>query len=75
MKDGATVESNFRDYRLARIAETPKRIHVDIIPSDGRPGGVGEPGVPPVAPALANAVFALTGTRVRELPLVKTVKV
>ncbi|QAT85120.1 isoquinoline 1-oxidoreductase subunit beta [Corallococcus coralloides] len=75
MKDGAVVESNFRDYRLARIAETPKRIHVDIIPSDGRPGGVGEPGVPPVAPALANAVFALTGTRVRELPLVKTVKV
>ncbi|MHA7631504.1 xanthine dehydrogenase family protein molybdopterin-binding subunit [Corallococcus sp. M7] len=75
MKDGATVESNFRDYRLARIAETPRRIHVDIIPSDGRPGGVGEPGVPPVAPALANAVFALTGTRVRELPLVKTVKV
>ncbi|MGE6758699.1 molybdopterin cofactor-binding domain-containing protein [Corallococcus interemptor] len=75
MKDGATVESNFRDYRLARIAETPRKIHVDIIPSDGRPGGVGEPGVPPVAPALANAVFALTGTRVRELPLVKTVKV
>ncbi|RKH96708.1 molybdopterin cofactor-binding domain-containing protein [Corallococcus sp. AB038B] len=75
MKDGAVVESNFRDYRLARIAETPKRIHVDIIPSDGRPGGIGEPGVPPVAPALANAVFALTGTRVRELPLVKTVKV
>ncbi|WP_267578945.1 xanthine dehydrogenase family protein molybdopterin-binding subunit [Corallococcus sp. bb12-1] len=75
MKDGATVQSNFRDYRLARIAETPRKIHVDIIPSDGPPGGVGEPGVPPVAPALANAVFALTGTRVRELPLVKSVKV
>ncbi|CAM3595508.1 hypothetical protein G4177_13225 [Corallococcus sp. ZKHCc1 1396] len=64
-----------QNYRLGRIAETPRKIHVDIIPSDGPPGGVGEPGVPPVAPALANAVFALTGARVRELPLVKSVKV
>ncbi|WNG15154.1 molybdopterin cofactor-binding domain-containing protein [Cystobacter fuscus] len=75
MKDGATEQSNFRDYRLVRIAETPRRIHVDVIPSEGAPGGVGEPGVPPVAPALANAIFALTGTRVRELPFVRSVRV
>ncbi|PTL85917.1 xanthine dehydrogenase family protein molybdopterin-binding subunit [Vitiosangium sp. GDMCC 1.1324] len=75
MKDGATEQSNFRDYRLVRIAEAPRRIHVDVIPSEGPPCGVGEPGVPPVAPALANAIFALTGTRVRELPFVRSVRV
>ncbi|WP_394839603.1 xanthine dehydrogenase family protein molybdopterin-binding subunit [Pendulispora rubella] len=69
MRDGAVQQSNFRDYRLARIGEVPRNIHVDILPSEGRPGGVGEPGVPPVAPAIANAVFALTGKRIRELPL------
>ncbi|WP_434388076.1 molybdopterin cofactor-binding domain-containing protein [Melittangium boletus] len=75
MKGGATEQGNFRDYRLARLAEMPRRIHVEIVPSEGPPCGVGEPGVPPVAPALANAVFALTGTRVRELPLVRSVRV
>lgn len=73
MKAGATEQDNFRAYRLLRIAEAPRTIHVDILPSEGPPGGVGEPGVPPVAPALANAVFALTGTRVRDLPLVRSV--
>jgi len=52
-----------------RIGEAPRRIHVDIAESDGPPGGIGEPGVPPVAPAIANAVFALTGRRILELPL------
>ncbi len=69
-KDGAIVQSNFRDYRIARIGDAPRLIHVDIVPSEGEPGGVGEPGLPPVAPAIANAVFALTGKRVRELPMV-----
>jgi len=64
-----TVQSGFHDYRLARIAEAPRSIHVDVAQSDGPPGGIGEPGVPPVAPAIANAVFALTGRRIRELPL------
>ncbi|ATB36857.1 Isoquinoline 1-oxidoreductase beta subunit [Cystobacter fuscus] len=75
MKDGATEQSTFRDYRLVRMAEAPQRIHVEVIPSEGPPCGVGEPGVPPVAPALANAIFALTGTRVRELPFVRSVRV
>ncbi|HTV22990.1 MAG TPA: xanthine dehydrogenase family protein molybdopterin-binding subunit, partial [Polyangiaceae bacterium] len=69
MRGGATVQSNFRDFRLARIADAPRAIHVDIKPSEELSGGAGEPGVPPVAPAIANAVFALTGKRVRELPL------
>lgn len=75
MKDGATEQSNFRDYRLVRIAETPRKINVDVIPSEGNPGGVGEPGVPPVAPALANALFELTGKRVRELPFSRAFRV
>ncbi|NMO16585.1 xanthine dehydrogenase family protein molybdopterin-binding subunit [Pyxidicoccus fallax] len=72
MKGGAVEQSNFRDYKLVRIGEAPRKIHVDILEGDGRPGGIGEPGVPPIAPAIANAVFALTGTRVRELPLSRT---
>lgn len=75
MKGGATEQSNFRDFRLVRMAEAPRRIHVNIVSSDAPPGGIGEPGVPPVAPAIANAVFALTGTRVRELPLARTLQV
>jgi isoquinoline 1-oxidoreductase beta subunit len=74
MKGGAVEQSNFRDYRLTRIGEAPRKIHVEIVQSDAAPGGVGEPGVPPVAPAIANAVFALTGTRVRELPIAKALK-
>ncbi|MFP2908639.1 molybdopterin cofactor-binding domain-containing protein [Pyxidicoccus sp. 3LFB2] len=75
LKDGAVEQSNFRDFRLVRINEAPRKIHVDIVPSDAAPGGIGEPGVPPVAPAIANAVFALTGTRVRELPIARSLAV
>lgn len=75
MKRGAVEQSNFRDFKLVRINEAPRKIHVDIIPSDAAPGGIGEPGVPPVAPAIANAVFALTGTRARELPLSRSFQV
>jgi isoquinoline 1-oxidoreductase beta subunit len=69
MKGGVTEQTNFHDYRLMRIGEAPRRIHIELRDSDGAPGGIGEPGVPPVAPAIANALFALTGKRVRELPL------
>ncbi len=76
MKNGAVEQSNFRDGgRVVRIGEAPKRFHIDIVESDAAPGGVGEPGVPPVAPAIANALFALTGRRVRELPLSKSLPV
>ena len=67
-KGGAIEQTNFRDYPLVRIAEAPRQIHVEIL-NGHPPGGVGEPGVPPVAPAIANALFALTGKRTRELPL------
>ncbi len=69
MKGGVTEQSNFHDARIARIADVPRRLHVEFVESDGRPCGVGEPGVPPVGAAVANAVFALTGQRVREFPI------
>jgi isoquinoline 1-oxidoreductase beta subunit len=71
-QNGAVQQTNFRDYRMIRMPEAPRVIHVDLVPSDAPPSGVGEPGLPPVAPAIANAVFALTGVRVRDLPLEAT---
>jgi isoquinoline 1-oxidoreductase subunit beta len=64
---GAVVQSNFHDYRLLKLAEAPE-VDVHFLESNASMGGLGEPGVPPTAPALANAVFAATGTRIRELP-------
>ncbi|MEJ2274546.1 MAG: molybdopterin-dependent oxidoreductase, partial [Woeseiaceae bacterium] len=66
---GAVVEGNFDTYPVVRIGEVPRKIHTHIMPSDELPGGVGEPGVPPIAPAIVNAYFAASGERVRELPL------
>lgn len=75
MKNGAIEQDNFRGGgRIVRINEAPRRIHIDLVESEAAPGGVGEPGVPPVAPAIANALFALTGKRVRELPLIKSIQ-
>jgi isoquinoline 1-oxidoreductase beta subunit len=68
LKDGRVQQSNFHDYPMVRMFESPK-IEVYIVPSSENPTGVGEPGVPPVAPALANAIFACTGKRVRRLPI------
>ena len=68
-KGGAIEQSNFHDYPILRIDEAPRAIHVHLVESEAPPAGVGEPGVPPVAPALANAIFAATGERRRELPL------
>ncbi len=68
-KDGAVEQSNFHDYPLLRLNEAPDEIHVHMVDSDAPPGGVGEPGVPPVAPALTNALLKITGTPVRELPI------
>lgn len=67
-KDGRVQEANFNDYRVLRLNEMPK-VEVHIVASSAKSGGVGEVGVPPIAPAVANAVAALTGKRLRELPL------
>ncbi|WP_437176920.1 molybdopterin cofactor-binding domain-containing protein [Pseudomonas fluorescens] len=67
-KDGQVVQSNYHDYQVLRLNEMPV-VEVHIVPSSEKPGGIGEAGVPPTAPAVANAVFALTGQRLRELPL------
>jgi isoquinoline 1-oxidoreductase beta subunit len=68
LKDGMVEQSNFHDYSPIRINEMPK-VEVHIVPSAERPTGIGEPGVPPVAPAIANAIAAATGKRVRRLPI------
>jgi isoquinoline 1-oxidoreductase subunit beta len=67
LKDGAVEQSNFHDYVPLRIEEMPK-VEVHIVPSTAAPTGVGEPGVPPVGPAIANAVYKLTAKRIRSLP-------
>jgi isoquinoline 1-oxidoreductase beta subunit len=71
---GEIQQSNFHDYMVARMQEAPLETHVHLISSDAPPAGVGEPGVPPIPPALCNAVFAATGKRVRDLPLRKHLK-
>jgi len=70
-KNGAIEQSNFHDYPVARMNEAPYKTNVYIVDSDAPPAGVGEPGVPPFAPAVCNAIFAATGRRIRELPLAK----
>ena len=69
-KDGAVVQDNFPSWRLMRMGEAPRDFKVAIIESDAPPGGVGEPPTPPAAPALANAIFAATGHRLRTLPFI-----
>ncbi len=68
-KNGIVEQANFPDWRLMRIHEAPRRFEVFIVPSEHPPGGVGEPPTPPAAPALANAIFAATGQRIRRLPV------
>ena len=70
-KEGRVQQSNLDDYQVLRISDAPRETHVHIAPRgyDMHMGGVGEPGVPPVAPALMNAIFAASGKRIRSLPL------
>ena len=71
LNEGRVVQANYNDYRMLRIGEMP-RVDVVIVPSAEAPTGVGEPGVPPIGPAVANAWRALTGQRVRHLPFSRT---
>jgi isoquinoline 1-oxidoreductase beta subunit len=66
---GRIQQRNFDGYPVARMNQAPYVVNVHIVPSDAPPAGVGEPGVPPIAPAICNAIFAATGKRIRELPI------
>src|SRR5215469_2292903 len=70
-KEGRVQQSNFNDYALLRMSEAPREIRLHLQPASFAvpPGGVGEPGLPPIAPALCNAIFAATGRRIRRLPI------
>ena len=62
------MQGNFDDYPMLRMSEAPE-VEVVLAPSGDAPGGIGEPGLPPIAPAVTNALFALTGQRIRSLPI------
>ncbi len=70
-KNGRVQQNNFDDYQVTRIDEAPRETHIYLVPHgyDLLPGGVGEPGVPPIAPALINAIYVATGKRIRTLPI------
>jgi CO/xanthine dehydrogenase Mo-binding subunit len=68
IENGRVVQQNFRDYPLLTIAEMPQ-VEVHIVENHAKPSGAGEAGVPPIAPAVGNAIFAATGKRVRSLPI------
>jgi isoquinoline 1-oxidoreductase beta subunit len=68
LNNGKVEQSNFNDYEVLRLDEMPK-VEVHIVRSEEKSGGIGEPGVPPIAPAVANAIFAVKGKRIRRLPI------
>ena len=72
---GAVVESNFTDYPILKLADAPPAVDVHFADSGAKTGGIGEPGLPPASPALANALASLTGKRIRNLPILTQAKV
>ena len=72
IKNGAIVHTNYDQYPLLRMPQSP-RVHVDVVDSGYRPTGAGEPALPPLAPAVCNAVFNACGERIRALPISKAV--
>jgi isoquinoline 1-oxidoreductase subunit beta len=69
--NGVVDQSNFDTFQMARMNTAPRETNVHIVPSNAAPAGIGEPGLPPFAPALYNAIFSATGKRIRELPLTR----
>ena len=69
VQDGQIVQSNFHNYRLLRMAQMPAVIETHILPYGSKPTGMGEMGIPSLAPALTNAIFNASGVRIRKLPL------
>jgi isoquinoline 1-oxidoreductase beta subunit len=69
LEKGAVVQSSFPDYPVLKLAEAPRTIAVHFVESGGPLGGIGEPGLPPLAPALVNALAVASGKRVRSLPI------
>jgi isoquinoline 1-oxidoreductase subunit beta len=74
LEKGAVEQSNFTDYTLIKLVDAPPQVDVHFINSGAKMGGIGEPGVPPASPALANALFAATGKRIRTLPVLTQAK-
>ena len=74
VKDGSVVQSNFHDYPVTRISQAPE-MHVHIVESSAPPGGIGEPGVPPIVPSITNAIYHACNTRIRDLPVNKVFEI
>ncbi len=72
IRNGAVVQSNFHEYPMLRIPDTPRKIEIEFVKTNYAPTGLGEPALPPLAPAVANAIFAATGKRLRDFPFART---